>query len=65
MRDRQNLFSDADWFSVERNQLQKMQGEIAAIGGDRLLNTAVDDLARHFESKFKIEVPTLLTRHDK
>ena len=60
MRDRQNLFSDADWFSVERNQLQKMQGEIAAIGGDRLLNTAVDDLARHFESKFKIEVPTLV-----
>ena len=61
MRDRQNLFSDADWFSVERNQLQKMQGEIAAIDGDRLLNTAVDELARYFESKFKIEVPTLVT----
>lgn len=61
MRDRQYLFSDADWFSVEQNQLQKMQGEIAAVNGDRLLNTAVDDLARYFESKFTIEVPTLVT----
>ena len=61
MRDRQILFSDADWFSVERNQLKNMQGEIAAMDGDRLLNTAVDELARYFESKFKIEVPTLVT----
>lgn len=61
MRDRQYLFSDADWFSVEQNQLKKMQEEIAAINGDRLLNTAVDDLVRYFESKFKIEVPALVT----
>lgn len=61
MRDRQYLFSDADWFSVEQNQLKKMQDEIAAVNGDRLLNTAVDDLARYFESKFKIEVPALVT----
>lgn len=60
MRDRQYLFSDADWFSVERNQLQKMVEEIAALNGDRLLNTAVDDLARYFELKFKVEVPTLI-----
>lgn len=38
-----------------------MQEEIAAINGDRLLNTAVDDLVRYFESKFKIEVPALVT----
>lgn len=61
MHDRQYLFSDADWFSVEQNQLKKMQEEIAAVNGDRLLNTAVDDLARYFESKFKIEVPALVT----
>lgn len=61
MRDRQYLFSDADWFSVERNQLQKMAEEIAAVNGDRLLNTAVDDLARYFESKFNVEVPALIT----
>lgn len=61
MRDRQYLFSDADWFSVERNQLQKMSEEIAALNGDRLLNTAVDDLSRYFEAKFKVEVPTLVT----
>lgn len=61
MRDHLYLFSDADWFSVERNQLQKMVQEIAAVNGDRLLNTAVDDLARYFESKFNVEVPALLT----
>lgn len=61
MRDRQYLFSDVDWFSVERNQIQKMSEEIATVNGDRLLNTAVDDLARYFESKFKVEVPALVT----
>lgn len=61
MRDRQYLFSDADWFSVERNQLQKMAEEIAAVNSDRLLNTAVDDLARYFEAKFNVEVPALVT----
>lgn len=61
MRDHQYLFSDADWFSVERNQLQKMSEEIAAVNGDRLLNTAVDDLAKFFESKFQVEVPALVT----
>ncbi len=61
MRDRQYLFNDADWFSVERNQLQKMAEEIAAVNGDRLLNTAVDDLARYFESKFNVEIPALIT----
>ena len=61
MRDRQYLFSDADWFSVEHNQLQKMSEEIAAVNGDRLLNTAVDDLARYFESKLKVDVPELVT----
>lgn len=61
MRHRQYLFSDADWFSVEQNQLKKLQEEIAAVNGDRLLNTAVDDLARYFESKFTIEVPALVT----
>lgn len=61
MRDCQNLFSDTDWVSVERNRLQKMAEEIAAVNGDRLLNTAVDDLARYFESKFKFEVPALVT----
>lgn len=61
MRDPLYLFSNADWFSVERNQLQKMAEEIATVNGDRLLNTAVDDLARYFESKFNVEVPALIT----
>ncbi|ACK80262.1 MULTISPECIES: hypothetical protein [Acidithiobacillus] len=39
MRDRKYLFSGADWFSVERNQLQKMSVEIAGVNGERLLNT--------------------------
>lgn len=59
MRDRLYLFSDTDWSSVEQQQLKKMREEIASVNGDRLLNTAVDDMARYFESKYSIEVPTL------
>jgi len=60
MRDRKYLFSEYDWFSIEQNQVQKMEKEINATEGNYLLNTAVDDLARYFEDKFTIEVPALL-----
>jgi hypothetical protein len=36
-----------------------MRKEIEAVHPDRLLNTAVDDLAAYFESKFRIDVPVL------
>lgn len=33
--------------------------EIGAIEADRLLNTASEDLARHFEAKYRLDVPAL------
>lgn len=61
MKDNEYLFSSASWHDVERNQLQEMQKAIAALDGNRLLNTSVEDLVLYFEVKFQIEIPTLLT----
>ena len=61
MREREYLFSNASWHDVERHQLQEMQKAIAALDGNRLLNTSVEDLVIYFENKFQIETPTLLT----
>jgi hypothetical protein len=61
MRDREYLFSNFSWHDVERHQLQEMQMAIAALDGNRLLNTSVEDLVIYFENKFQIEIPTLLT----
>lgn len=61
MRDREYLFSGVSWHDVERHQLQEMQKDVAAMDGNRLLNTSVEDLVIYFESKFQIEIPTLVT----
>jgi hypothetical protein len=61
MRDHQYLFAGPDWFAVDRHQHQEMHKEIESVDGDRLLNTSIDDLARYFENKFRIDVPVLLT----
>ncbi len=53
------LFSKVDWFSVDQNQRKRLADEVATIDGDRLLNTAVDDLCDYFERKYRIEVPSL------
>jgi len=37
-----------------------MRKQIEAVDADRLLNTAVDDLATYFSQTFDVEVPTLL-----
>lgn len=60
MRDREYLFSKVSWHDVERHQLQEMQKAIAALDGNRLLNTSVEDLVLYFENKFQIEIPNLL-----
>ena len=61
MRDREYLFSNARWHDVEAHQLQEMRNAVETMDGNRLLNTSVDDLAKYFEEKFQIEIPTLLT----
>lgn len=59
MRDRNYLFNNVDWHSVDQHQRKELTNEIDSINGDRLLNTSVDDLCDYFEKKYKIEVPTL------
>jgi hypothetical protein len=54
------LFSKVDWFSVDRQQREKLVEEVARINGNRLLNTSVDDLCDYFEEKYRIDVPILL-----
>ena len=53
------LFGKADWLSLEQHQRTQMAKQVEGIDADRLLNTAVEDLARFFEAEFTIEVPML------
>lgn len=53
------LFSQIAWFSVDQHQRSKMAEEIAALDGNRLLNTSVDDLCRYFAENFRVGVPVL------
>jgi hypothetical protein len=59
MPDRNYLFNNVDWHSVDQHQRKELAQEVDSINGDRLLNTSVDDLCYYFEKKYKIEVPTL------
>jgi hypothetical protein len=59
MRDRNYLFNNVDWFSVDQHQRKELAKEIDGINGDRLLNTSVDDLCDYFEKKYRIDVPVL------
>lgn len=59
MRDRNYLFNNVDWHSMDQHQRKELAKEIDGINGDRLLNTSVDDLCDYFEKKYKIDVPTL------
>jgi hypothetical protein len=60
MARREYLFTQADSHSVQENQRRGMQGEIASMDGNRLLNTNTDDLVAYFAEKYAIEVPELL-----
>jgi hypothetical protein len=53
------LFSHVDSHTVQERQRQAIQGEIAEIDGNRLLNSNVDDLVKYFVDKYRIEVPEL------
>lgn len=59
MRDRNDLFNNDDWHSVDQRQRKELAKEIDSINGDRLLNSSVDDLCDYFEKKYRIEVPVL------
>lgn len=53
------LFASGDWHSLAQSQTIQLRKEIEEIDPDRLLNTSVDDLARYFEERFRVEVPAL------
>lgn len=55
-----SLFSESDWFSVERNARERIEQEVAGINEDRLLITPVDDLVEYFVKKYSFDVPTLM-----
>ena len=59
MRDRNYLFNNADWHSVDQHQRKELAKEVDSINGDRLLNSSIDDLCDYFEKKYRIEVPVL------
>lgn len=59
MRDRNYLFNNVNWHSMDQHQRKELAKEIDGIDCDRLLNTSVDDLCDYFEKKYIIEVPTL------
>ena len=53
------LFSKIDSFAAQRREMELIQEEIQGIGGNRLLNTPIDDLVEYFQQKYRIDVPTL------
>lgn len=53
------LFTQTDWYSVEEHQKRSILSEIDGINGDRLLNTAIEDLCDYFEQKYRIDIPVL------
>jgi hypothetical protein len=53
------LFSGPGWLSVDRHQRQEMARDIESMDGNRLLCTAVDDLAKYFAEKYHVAVPEL------
>jgi hypothetical protein len=53
------LFTQTDWYSVEEHQKRSILSEIDGINGDRLLNTATEDLCNYFEQKYRIDIPVL------
>jgi hypothetical protein len=59
MRERNYLFSKVDWYSVDRHQRDLLSNEVAELDGDRLLNTAIDDLCKYFVNKYCVNVPNL------
>lgn len=59
MRNRNYLFNQINWHSVDQNQRNTLAKEIDGIAGDRLLNSSIEDLCDYFERKFRIDVPTL------
>lgn len=53
------LFSSIDLSEVLRNKLASLRGEVEGIEGNRLLNTAAEDLAQYLKDKYEVLSPVL------
>lgn len=53
------LFADHDLREVLQHQEAKLFEEIDKLGGERLLNTPIEDLCDYFEQKYKVHPPQL------
>jgi len=53
------LFSNLDWFSVQKSMKKSLIDEINRFDENRLLNTSVDDLCDYFQKKYRFDVPVL------
>lgn len=53
------FFSDEDAFAVQQHQRAAVDSEIAAIEGNRLLNTNVEDLVNYIVERYRLDVPLL------
>lgn len=59
MSNEYRLFSEHDWPTVAARQRSRIEDEISALYGDRLLNTSIDDLTKYFIEKYTFTVPIL------
>ena len=59
MTDKNFLFSEYDWFSVDQHQRAQLQEEVANLDGNRLLNTSMDDLCAYFVERYRVDIPIL------
>ena len=53
------LFNRSDWHSFIESNRKSLKDEIGSMNGNRLLNTAEDDLVKYFEEKYFFYVPEL------
>lgn len=58
--ERNYLFSEYDMFPLLEGQEKAVFAEVASIGGNRLLNTSIDDLCAYFVKKYRLHPPVLL-----
>ena len=59
MTDKNFLFSEYHWFSIDQHQRVQLQEEVANLDGNRLLNTSMDDLCAYFVEKYRADIPIL------
>ncbi len=55
-----DLFRKCDWHSFIENNKSALKAEISDMDGNRLLNTAIDDLVEYLIDKYNFDVPVLL-----